>query len=280
MDTLVEADWLLHQLDDPALRILECSVAFEDAADGTISFYSGRGDWQKSHIPGSAFADLLGDLSDSESELQFMLPSAERFAHAMGALGVGQGTRVVLYDRTWNMWATRLWWMLRAYGFDDAAVLNGGFTAWRALDAPVSSAPPRYPMANFEAKPRPGVFVGKEDVRAALAETSTCLVDALRPQIFRGEQVPYSRPGHISGALNVPALHLVDAHSKRFLNEDALRSHFSAAIDRPAVVTYCGAGIAATVDAFLLHRLGHRRVAVYDGSLSEWSADPTLPMET
>lgn len=280
MDTLVESDWLLQHLDDPSLRVLECSITFVDAADGAISFFSGRDDWEKGHIPGSAFADLIDDLSDPESELDFTLPTAERFADAMGALGVGQGTRVVLYDRTFGMWATRLWWMLRAFGFDDVAVLNGGFAAWRAAGGPVTDAPPRHAIATFEAKLRPGVFVEKEEVRAALGKPTTCLIDALRPQIYRGEQVPWSRPGHITGAVNVPMVGLTDAGTKRFLDDDALRRHFSAALGRPAAITYCGAGIAATVDAFLLHRLGHERVSVYDGSLSEWSADPTLPMET
>jgi thiosulfate/3-mercaptopyruvate sulfurtransferase len=280
MDTLIEADWLLRHLDDPQLRILECSVTFVDAADGTISFHSGRADWEKGHIPGSAFADLIDEFADPESQLEFTLPSAERFAGAMGALGVGQGTQVVLYDRTYGMWATRLWWMLRAFGFDDAAVLNGGFAAWRAAGGPIDDAPPSHAFSTFEPDVRPGVFVGKEDVRAALDDPTTCLIDALRPQIYRGDQVPYTRPGHIAGAVNVPMVELTDADSRRFLDDDALRGRFSTALGRSSAITYCGAGIAATVDAFLLHRLGHQRVSVYDGSLSEWSADPSLPMET
>jgi thiosulfate/3-mercaptopyruvate sulfurtransferase len=280
MDTLIEADWLLRHLDDPGLRILECSVTFVDAADGTISFHSGRSDWEKGHISNSAFADLIDDLADPESRLEFTLPSAERFAGAMGALGVGQGTQVVLYDRTFGMWATRLWWMLRAFGFDDAAVLNGGFAAWRAAGGPIDDAPAPHAVATFEPAFRPGVFVGKDDVRAALGDPTTCLIDTLRPHIYRGDQVPYARPGHIAGAINVPMVEMIDAESRRFLDDDALRQRFAAALGRSSVITYCGAGIAATVDAFLLHRLGHQRVAVYDGSLSEWSADATLPMET
>jgi thiosulfate/3-mercaptopyruvate sulfurtransferase len=280
MDSLIEVDWLLRHLDDPQLRILECSVTFVDAADGTISFHSGRADWEKGHIPGSAFADLIEDLADPESQLEFTLPSAERFAGAMGALGVGQGTKVVLYDRTFGMWATRLWWMLRAFGFDDAAVLNGGFTAWQAAGGPIDDAPSPHAFTKFEPDFRPGAFVDKDDVRAALSDPTACLIDALRPQIYRGDQVPYTRPGHIIGAVNVPMVELTDANSRRFLDDDALKERFSAALGRSSVITYCGAGIAATVDAFLLHRLGHQRVSVYDGSLSEWSADPSLPMET
>ena len=280
MDILIEADWLLRHLDNPTLRILECSVAFKDAADGTISFHSGRNEWEREHIPGSAFADLIEDLSDPESPLDFTLPQKMRFGDAMGALGVGKGVQVVLYDRTFGMWATRLWWMLRSYGFDDAAVLNGGLAAWVAADGPISDEPPRHTQTTFEAVPRSNVFASKDYVRAALDDEKICLVDALRSQIFRGEQVPWSRPGHITGAINVPMMELIDSETNRFLDADSLRQRFSEALDRPATITYCGAGIAATVDAFLLHRLGHPNVSVYDGSLSEWSADPTLPMTT
>jgi len=280
MDILIEADWLLRHLDNPTLRVLECSVTFKDAEDGTISFHSGRNEWERGHIPGSAFADLIDDFSDPKSPLDFTLPSESRFADAMGALGVGKGVQVVLYDRTFGMWATRLWWMLRSYGFDDAAVLNGGFAAWAAADGPISDEPPRHAPTTFEAAPRSQVFASKDNVRAALDDEKICLVDALRPQIFRGEQVPWSRPGHIAGAVNVPMMELVNAETKCFLDDDALRQRFSEALKRPLTITYCGAGIAATVDAFLLHRLGHPDVAVYDGSLSEWSADPTLPMVT
>ncbi len=280
MDTLIDAEWLMTRIGDPVLRILECSVTFVDERDGRIAFHSGRGEWAKGHIPGSAFADLIEDLSDPENGLAFTLPSDERFAVAMSALGVGRGTQVVLYDRTFGMWATRLWWMLHAFGFDDAAVLNGGFAAWQAAGGPIDDAPAPDAGATFEPRPRPGVFAGKEDVRKALGDPSICLIDALRRHIYRGEQAPYARPGHITGAINVPMVELVDPASRRFLDDDALRQRFSEALGRPSAITYCGSGIAATVDAFLLHRLGHPQVAVYDGSLSEWSTDESLPMET
>src|SRR5690606_34261538 len=130
---------------------------------------SGRAQYDQGHIPGAVFADLIDDLSDPDSPLRFTLPSAERFAAAMGTLGVGEGTRAVLYSTDSPQWATRLWWMLRAFGFDDAAVLNGGFGKWKREGRPVSTEPGKYPPARFVPHPRPGLFVGKEDVAAAIS---------------------------------------------------------------------------------------------------------------
>src|SRR5262245_56912608 len=123
---LVETDWLAAHLRDPIVRVLECTVYLEPAP-GTPGGYrveSGRGRWAEGHIPGAGFIDLQEELSDPAASLRFMMPSAARFAEAMGRHGVGEGVRVILYDRAVNMWAARVWWMLRAVGFDDAAVLN------------------------------------------------------------------------------------------------------------------------------------------------------------
>ncbi len=281
MDTLVDVDWLRQHLEDPDLRILECSVAFEIGEGGAIRFFSGREDWERGHLPGAGFADLMGALSDPRGEHHFTLPSAEAFAAAMEALGVGEGTRVVLYDRSFTMWATRVWWMLRAVGFDDAAVLDGGLTAWEAAGGALSTEAPTPRKGKLPLALRPELFADKQAVRRVVETGSACLIDALTPEMFRGEVAPYARPGHIAGAINVPAFGIVDPESRRFLSEAALRERFAGALEggRP-IVTYCGGGIAATADAFVLHRLGCEQVAVYDGSLSEWSADPALPMET
>jgi len=281
MDSLVDVAWLQAHLDDPDLRILDCTVAFEVGDGGRLTFFSGRAGYAVSHIPGSGFADILGDLSESNSPYQFTLPSAEAFAQAMAALGVGEGTRVVLYDATYTMWATRVWWMLRAFGFDDVAVLDGGLTAWKAAGARVSDEPPQVVPATFNGSLREGWFVSKEDVLGAVDDpASTCLVDALMPDMYTGAQTPYSRPGHIPGATNVPAVGVVDPDTRLFLAEKEIRERFAPMLSDPekAVITYCGGGIAATADAFLLHRLGKRNVAVYDGSMAEWTADASMPL--
>ncbi len=281
MDSLVDVAWLQAHLEDPDLRILDCTVAFELSEAGKLSFISGRPDYDNAHIPGSAFADILNDLSNTDSPHQFTLPSADSFAAAMGALGIGEGTRVVLYDTTYTMWATRVWWMLQAFGFDNAAVLDGGFTAWQAAGGPVSDTSIAPEPAIFNAVLQDGWFVGTEDVEDAITDPgSSCIIDALMFEMYTGVQSPYSRPGHIPGAINVPAVAVVDPDTRLFISEEKQREHFAPALSDPgqAVITYCGGGIAATADGFLLRRLGKTDVAVYDGSMAQRSSDPDLPL--
>ena len=281
MDRLVSAAWLEKELGAPDLRILDCTVSFGTLSDGTRGYRSGRPAWEEGHIPGSIHADLLHDLSDQSSPFPFMLPSAHQFSTVMGTLGVGDGTRVVLYDSFLNAWAARLWWMLRAFGFEEAGVLDGGWRAWTREGRPssIEAAPSPSPTV-FVARPRPGLFVGKEHVLAALDRTETCIVDALGREAFRGERQDYSRPGHIPGARNVPFMEIVDRDTHRYLPADALRQAFAAVLsaEPEEVITYCGGGIAASSDAFCLSLLGIEDVAVYDGSLTEWTADPSLPL--
>ena len=283
-ESLVETDWLAAHLEDPALRVLECTTLLHPLPDGGFRAESGYATWQSGHIPGSGFADLTGDLSDRTSPLRFMMPPPAQLAAAMGALGVGDGTRVVLYDRAVNMWAARVWWMLRAVGFDQAAVLDGGWRKWTLEGRPVSTAPCAYPPARFVARPRPALFADKAAVLAGIGQKATCVLNALTEEQHRGTGgVAYGRPGRIAGSSNVPARALVDPKTHAYLSPDALRKQFEAAgvLQAGRVITYCGGGIAASSDAFVLTAiLGHDNVAVYDASLSEWAADPSLPMET
>jgi thiosulfate/3-mercaptopyruvate sulfurtransferase len=280
---LVETDWLAGHLDDPGVRVLECTVVLHPQEPHGFRAESGRATWAAGHIPGSGFADLTGDLADRTSPLRFMLPPTSQFADAMSNLGVGDGARVVLYDRAWNMWAARVWWMLRAFGFDAASVLNGGWRKWTAEDRPVSTEPDAAAPRRFTARPRPDLFTDKSGVLAALGEGSTCTLNALTEEQHRGTGgVTYGRPGRIPGSGNVPARDLVDPRTHAYLDLDTLRRRFTAAgaLDAGRVITYCGGGIAASSVAFVLSLLGQHRVAVYDASLSEWAADPSLPMET
>ena len=280
METLVSCEWLNAHLDEPDLVVLDCTVAFELGEGGKIHFKSGESDWAEAHIPDSRFADIIGALSDPESEHDFTLCDAAQFGAEMGRLGIGNETRVVVYDQNFGMWATRVWWMLRAFGHEQAAVLDGGFTSWTRADLPVSDSPPEIRPATFKASLSPGWFVGKEDVRASLEDRSSDLIDALMSHMYTGETQPYSRAGHIPGAVNIPAVAIVDPDTMRFLPEEQLREAFGQILesDKPRVTAYCGGGIAATLDAFVLRRLGKENISVYDGSLSEWSADASCPM--
>jgi thiosulfate/3-mercaptopyruvate sulfurtransferase len=282
MDQIVSGAWLEKELGAPDLRVLDCTVVMEVDPDGRRHYRPGGPDWEQSHIPGSAHVDLF-QISDASSPYPFMLPSAEQFSAAMNELGVGDGTRVVLYDSAINAWASRMWWTLRAFGVDQAAVLDGGWRSWTADGRPTSTeAAPRHPPATFTARFRPGLFVGKDEVLSALDRPEICIVDALPEPMYRGERQDYARPGHIPGARNVPFGALVDLATHRYLPEDQLRAAFSEVLSTEPgrVITYCGAAIAASSDAFVLNLLGVDNVAIYDGSLFEWAADPSLPMVT
>jgi thiosulfate/3-mercaptopyruvate sulfurtransferase len=280
---LVETEWLARHLDDPAVRALECTVYLHPAdVPGGYWLESGRARWTEGHIPGAGFVDLQEELSDRGSPLRFTMPGAEQFAAAMGRAGVGDGVRVVLYDRFVNMWAARVWWMLRAFGFDHAAVLDGGFKKWTLEGRPVAADDGARPARRFTARPRPELIADKAGVVAALGESRACVINALTSDQHRGTGgVHYGRPGHIAGSANVAARDLVDPATHAFLSSDVLRAKFapSGALEARRVVTYCGAGIAASSDAFVLTMLGLDDVAVYDAGLSEWAPDASLPME-
>ena len=283
-DALVSTDWLAARLTDPGVRVLECTVYLHPAdVPGGFRVESGRQKWTEGHIPGAAFVDLQGELSDRSSKLRFMMPPAEQFAETMGRHGIGDGVRVVLYDRAVNMWAARIWWMLRAFGFDTAAVLDGGFRKWTVEGRPVAMDDGARPPRRFVPRPRPGLIADKAAVLAAIGDDRTCVLNALTEEQHRGTGgANYGRSGRIAGSVNVPARDLVDPKTHAYLPPDVLRAKFAAsgALDARKVVTYCGGGIAASSDAFVLTLLGRDDVAVYDASLSEWASDRSLPMET
>jgi thiosulfate/3-mercaptopyruvate sulfurtransferase len=286
MDSLVNVDWLKANLDDPNLRVLECSVIVEKMDDDSMSFISGRGNWEKGHIPGSSYIDLISAFSDASSALPFTRPTVEQFSKEMGSLGIGLNTKVVLYDRGNynNMWATRIWWTFRSFGFDTVAILDGGWKAWNEAEYPVTTEEYIFPETKFQATPREGIFVDTQEVFKALNDPDTLLIDAMAPKIFNGEIERFARLGHISGAINSPVEEIVKAGAMTFINKDNLQEHFASILGEPdahqQVILYCGRGIRSTVNAFSLHRLGYKNISVYDGSLAEWTVDDSLPMTT
>lgn len=283
---LVQTAWLEAHLGDPRLRIFDCTTYLKPAkpeSDLPYDIVSGRADYEVGHIPGAGFLDLQGELSDNATRLRFMMPSANQFAAVMSRYGVSEGTRVILYSAGGIMWATRMWWMLRAFGFDNVAVLDGGWEKWRAEGRPVATEPCAYPAAAFVARPRPGMIVGRERVLAALGGHGTVIVNALPPDLHAGKGPSrYGRPGRVPGSVNVPAGGLLDPQTKAFVPLAAARAKFAAAgIEKTKdVICYCGGGISATVDLFMLYQLGHDHITLYDASMGEWANDGSLPIET
>ena len=278
---LVESAWLQEHLEDPDLRILDCSVIRNDHGDGTYSFRSGRKAWLNTHIPGSIFVDVLSELSDPSHPVHLMMPPVDKFADIMAGLGVGDGTRVVLYDNSNHAWAARVWWMLRVCGFDAAAVLNGGLSKWLQEVRPTDVNVRQYPRATFTLRPQPRLMATKEEVLSSLGKQSVSLINALSPESFNGEVNLFPRPGRIPGSSNVYCQTLVDPELKTYINTGRMRRLFgpTGAMTADRVITYCGGGIAASSDALALTLLGVKDIAVYDGSMAEWTADPNMPME-
>lgn len=277
VDLLIESDWLENHLNDPDLRIFDATVQVKLWPFPRIR--SGEREFKRGHIPGAGFADLLKLSNPNAPPYTFTMPSAEHFAAHMGRLGIGDNVRVVLYDARENMWAARLWWMLRTFGFDNVAILNGGWKAWRLENRLASSQSCAYPPATFIPRPRPELIAGKQEVLTAIEDTATCIVSALGRRQHRGKRNEYGRRGHIPGARNVTAWELLDRETMRYRPTEELRELFGRILASQRVITYCGGGVAASSDAFVLHLLGHRNVAVYDGGLIEWCADRDLPLE-
>lgn len=279
---LIETDELEACLREDDLRIIDCDINMAPKPEGGYTVVSGRANWREAHIPNSVYVNIGGELSADHPRLHYMLPQAERFAEVMSRLGIGNNHRVVLYSRGPNFWATRLYLMFREFGFDNVRVLNGAWDKWQAEGRPITTEPVDWPAVAFIAQPPAGHFVDKETVQSALGDAQACVMNALSPAIHNGEKFhpPYGRPGHITGSVNVFFMSLIDPATNRFLEPESLRERFNEhdALDANRLVAYCGGGISATAVAFALHLLGRPDVVVYDGSLSEWGNDDSLPM--
>ena len=278
MEPLVSAAWLSEHLDDPDLRVIDPTMQINRVAF-LPTIRTGLREYRRGHVPGSTFLDLF-DLHDpGRPRMTMTAPSAEHFAAVLGGLGVGTDSRVVLYDRRESMWAARVWWLLRAFGHDDAAILDGGWTAWQDSGLPVCTRPCSYPAATFEPRPRPELLVDSVTVQAAIGDPSVVLVNALGRRQHRGEVNEYGRRGHIPGSVNITAWEILDRDTGRYRSLPDLRAKVGHVLDADRVIVYCGAGAAASSVAHALVRLGHPDVSVYDGGLVEWCAERDLPLE-
>ena len=274
---------LASELGTPGLVVLDGSVFQRPAPDLTTMLQdSARASFEKHRIPGSVHLDALDWLWDRTRPFRFALPAPGATAAAFAAHGVGDGSRVVIYDRVGGNWAARTFWTLHWIGFDDVRLLEGGFAAWKAAGLPVESGPAAPPLPAprpFVPRPRGAAIADRAEVLAAIRDPGVAIVNALSAEQHAGTGgLAYHRPGRVAGSLNLPAPQLGDAN----MAPEAFTALARDAGIMPGqrVIAYCGGGIAASNLAFNLLRAGWDDVAVYDGSLDEWGRDAGLPMET
>jgi thiosulfate/3-mercaptopyruvate sulfurtransferase len=260
---LVDTAWLREHLDDPGLVVVDCRYVLGEPG-------AGHPLWLAGHIPGASFLDVDRDLAGQPGRCgRHPLPEAADFEAAARRAGIGARQRVVAYDEAGEGGAARLWWLLRHFGHDEAAVLNGGLAAWREEGGPLRAGPEQIEPGDLAARPRADDSVSAEE----LAADRPRLLDARTPERFRGETEPIdSVAGHIPGAANVPFMEL--APKGRFPSPEALRERLG---DRP-FVSYCGSGITACT-LVLAGEVAGVEGRLYPGSWSEWSRRG-LPVET
>ena len=273
MDSLVTTQWLAQHLGEPDLVVVDSSWHMPSTGR------NGRENYRASHIPGARYLDI-DEISDTSNSAPHMLPTAEDFASAMERLGIGREDRIVVYDNSPTRTAARGWFMLRHFGADKVAILDGGLGKWLSEGRPTESGDPAPRQARFDPGERGNDVVAKQDVFGSQAP----ILDARGKGRFEGAE-PEPRPGlaagHIPGARNLPFAELY-REDGRLKSIDELRRLFDeAGIDpeRPFVAT-CGSGVTANCLIFAAHLLGNDDTLLYDGSWSEWGADPATPKAT
>jgi thiosulfate/3-mercaptopyruvate sulfurtransferase len=271
MESLVSTEWLAEHLGEPSLVVVDCSWHMPATAR------SGRDEYLAAHIPGARFLDI-DEIADRQNSAPHMLPSADEFGRAMQELGVGRDERIVVYDNSPTRTAARGWFMLRHFGANHVAILDGGLQKWLAEGRPTEAGFPLRRDAQFPAEERRGEIVTKQQI---LAGDEVPLLDARGPGRFEGTEPdprPGVEPGHIPGARNLPFASLYNEDGT-FKSPDELERLFAeAGIDpvRPFTAS-CGSGVTANSLIFAAHLIGGDGHRLYDGSWSEWGADPATP---
>lgn len=273
---LVGTEWLSGKLGDPALQVVD--VRWYLPAVGK----QGREEYARGHIPGAVYVDLDTELASppGEGPGRHPLPSASAFEAAMSRVGVGDDVHVVAYDDAGGSVAARLWWLLRYFGHPGVSVLDGGINRWAAEGRSLERATPPVVAGEFRAAPQAGWVVDKAIVQELWGDSSALLLDARATERYEGRVEPVdARAGHIPGAHSAPfATYLRDEPAARLRPPGELRARFDAlgVADAKQVVAYCGSGVTACHTLLALHLAGYPRAMLYEGSWSDWSADPAL----
>lgn len=277
MPLLVEPSWLEPRLADPQLRVIDASWYLPAMKRDA------RAEYAAAHVPGAVFLDLSSDLADESAPIRNTVARPEALARTFAARGIGSDHHVIVYDRLGGFSAGRIWWTLRYAGHSNVSLLDGGFERWRAEGRPVTSESPDHAPARFIAKPRPELLRSKADVLRAVREGGAEIVDARSAARFRGTGEEHTKhKGHIPGSRSVPYDENLAGDPPRLKSAAELRAVYERAgvrLDRP-IITTCGSGVTAALDAFALALLGHRDVSVYDGSWAEWGDADDVPIAT
>ena len=284
-ESIVSCEWLSKNLNNENIRIYDCTtyLHYRDN-DPTLPYIveSGRKNYEFCNIMNSSFLDLHLDLSDKASPFRFTLPKLEILAESFKKQGIGSDYHVILYSRNGAQWSARIWWMLRAVGFDRASILDGGFNQWQKKNLPTSKGNLTFSESDFVFSPRNNIFVNKDAVFEAIDHPKFIILNSLTADIHNGENPRYGRAGRIPTSINIPFHELLDDETGKFKKFDELLKIFqNNNISRDScVLNYCGGGIAASLEAFVLYQLGFENITIYDNSLHEWAGiDQTLPME-
>lgn len=281
-ELLVQPAWLAAHLEDPAIRVLDCTTYMTPQPVGPSTIASGLPDYRQGHIPGAQHVDLVTQMSDPAGAFPYTLPSADQLDALMRGLGIANEHQVILYGRSSPVTITRVWYVLRAYGHQRVSLLDGGFGRWESEGHPVTTELPTYPSTDYRSHLDPRRYADRDDVRAAIQSAESVVINSLGREQFAGTGgAHYGRPGRISGSVSVPSSELVDPVTHEYRSTDDIKQQFDSAGLLPSqrAITYCGGGIAASAGAFALEMIGHDNWGLYDNSLLEWSTQEELPME-